>query len=164
MTLNKGTNYARATEQVGERDPQQETVLVPGTGFDRLMREDSSSHAWSEKEELANLVVSKVHADLGIEDQDSSRSYDDGGVDHDDGGHVSKSRKVTKVETRRLHKQIRRANVSTKLESYEDLEARMEHMGSPVKGHFDEDSGCAMTRSEWEAIAHDSAKKAADAR
>ena len=52
------------------------------------MWEDSSSpcHAWSEKEQLANLVVS----DLGIiEDEDFSRSYDDheGGVDNEDGGH-----------------------------------------------------------------------------
>ena len=36
---------------------------------------------------------------------------------------VSKSRKV---EKRRLHKQRQRANVSAKLESYEDLEARMD--------------------------------------
>ena len=40
----------------------------------------------------------------------------------------------------------------------------MEHMESHVKGHFDEDPDRAMTRSEWEAIAQDSAKKAADAR
>ena len=51
----------------------------PGTSFfhfaDRLVWEDSS-HAWSEKGELANLVVSKVRSDLGITDEDSSRSYD----------------------------------------------------------------------------------------
>ena len=40
----------------------------------------------------------------------------------------------------------------------------MEHMESLVKGHFDEDPDRAMTRAEWEAIAVDSAKKAADAR
>ena len=53
---------------------------------DHLMWEGSSSHAWSEKEEFANLVVSKVRSDLGIEDEDSSRSYDEGGVEHKDGG------------------------------------------------------------------------------
>ena len=51
---------------------------------DRLMWEDSSPHAWSEKEELANLVVSKVRSDLGIEDEDSLRSYDERGVEHED--------------------------------------------------------------------------------
>ena len=40
----------------------------------------------------------------------------------------------------------------------------MEHTESLVKGHFDEDPGRAMTRSEWEAIAQDSAKKSVDAR
>ena len=39
----------------------------------------------------------------------------------------------------------------------------MKHMESLVWGHFDEDPDRAMTRSEWEAIARDSAKKAADA-
>ena len=106
------------------------------------MWEDSSlqCHVWSEKEELANRVVSKFRTDLGIGGEDSSKSYDEGGVEHDDGDHdiVSKSRKV---EKRRLHKQRRRANVSAKLEPYEDLEfeARMERMESLVKGHFDED-------------------------
>ena len=74
--------------------------------FDRLMWEDSSSHTRSEKEELANhvVIISKVRTDLGIEDEDSSRSHDEGGVDHGDGGHdiVSKS---LKVEKQRLHKQ-----------------------------------------------------------
>ena len=37
-------------------------------------------------------------------------------------------------------------------------------MESLVKGHFDEDPNRAMTRSEWEAIAQDSAKQATDAR
>ena len=48
----------------------------------------------------------------------------------------------------------------------EDLEARMEHMESLVKEHFDEDPDRAMTRVEREAIAEDSAKKlnASDAR
>ena len=61
---------------------------------------------------------------------------------------------------------MQRANVSAKLESYEDLEARMEHNGmeSLVKGHFDEDPDRAMTRSKWEDIAEDSAKKASDSR
>lgn len=33
----------------------------------------------------------------------------------------------------------------TKLESYEDLEARMEHMESLIQRHFDEDPNRAMT-------------------
>ena len=94
------------------------------------MWEDSSSHARSEKETLANLVASKVRSDLCIADENSSISYDEGGVEHEDGDHVSKSRKV---EKRRLHKQRQRANVSAKLESCEDLEARMVHMESLVK-------------------------------
>ena len=60
-------------------------------------------------------------------------------MENEDGGHVSKSRKG---EKRRLHEQRQRANVhnvNAKLESYEDLEARMEHMESLVKGNFDED-------------------------
>ena len=80
---------------------------------------------------------------------------------YEDGDHVYKSRNI---EKRRLHKQRQRANVSVKLESYEDLEARMDHTESLVEGHFDEAPDRAMTRSEWEAIAQDSAKKAADAR
>ena len=90
----------------------------PGTSFfnfaDRLVWEDSS-HAWSEKEELANLVVSKVRSDLGIQ---------------------------TRTPRDRM----------------------MEHKEPPVNGHFDEYPDRAMTRSEWEAIAHSSAKNAADAR
>ena len=76
------------------------------------MWEDSSSHAWSEKEELANLLVSKfrIYSDLGIKDEDSSRSYDK--------DHVPKP---CKVEKRRLHKQRQRANVDANLDSYEDL-------------------------------------------
>ena len=61
-------------------------------------------------------------------------------------------------------KQRQRADVSAKLESYEDLEARMEHLESLFKGHFDEEPDRAMTRLEWVAIAEDSAKKASDAR
>ena len=60
-------------------------------------------HHWSEKKELANLVVSKVRSDLGFEDEGSSRSYDEGCMEHEDEDHVSKSRKL---EKRRLHKQI----------------------------------------------------------
>ena len=80
---------------------------------------------------------------------------------NEDGDRVNKS---CKPEKRRLHKQRRRASVNAKLESYEDLEARMEHMESLVEGHFDEDPDRAITRSEWEAIVQDSAKKAADTR
>ena len=159
----KGKGWNRGARQAWPKGSNNETR---DQFVDHLMWENSSSHAWSVKEELANLVVSKVRSDLGIEDElevrveDSSRSYDEGGVEHEDGDHVSKSRKV---EKRHLHKQRQRTNVSAKLEPYEDLEARMEHMGSLVKGHFDEDPDRAMTRSEWEAIAQDLAKKAADA-
>ena len=73
---------------------------------------------------------------------------------------MCKSRK----EKRRLHKQKQRANVTAKLESYEDLEARMEHMESLIQGHSDEDPDRAMTRAEWDAITVDSAKKASAAR
>ena len=125
------------------------------------MWEDSSSHAWTKKEELADLVAEKAHSDLGIDGEVSSRSYDEGGMENDDEGHVSKSRKL---EKRRIHKQKQRANFSAKIGSYEDLEARMEHMESLVKGHFDGDPDRAMTRAEWGAIAVDSAKNAADAR
>ena len=59
-----------------------------------------------------------------------------------------------KVEKRQLHKQGQRANVPAKLESYEDLEARMEHMEflTSIQGHFDEDPDRAMTRAECDAI------------
>ena len=60
--------------------------------------------------------------------------------------------------------QRQRANVSAKLQSYEDLGARMDDLESLVEGHFNADPDRAMTRSEWEAIVQDSAKKAADAR
>ena len=128
------------------------------------MWEDSSSHAWTEKEELADLVAGKARSDLCIDDDGSSRSYDEGDMENDDGDHdiVSKSRNL---EKRRIHKQKQRANFSAKIESYEDLEARMGHMESLVKGHFDEDPDRTMTSAEWEAIAEDSAKilKASDA-
>ena len=118
-------------------------------------------HHWTEKKELADLVTDKVRSDLGIEGEGSSRPYDEGGMKNDDEDHVSKSRKL---EKRRIHKQKQRANFSAKIESYEDLEARMEHTESLVRGHFDEDPDRAMMRAEWEAITEDSAKKAADAR
>ena len=63
-------------------------------------------------------------------------------LENDDEDHVSKS---CKLEKRRIHKQAQRANFSASIESYEDLEARMEHMESLVKGHFDEDPDRAMT-------------------
>ena len=42
------------------------SVLAESRGqfLDRLMWEDSSSHAWTEKEELADLVGDKVRSDL----------------------------------------------------------------------------------------------------
>ena len=64
----------------------------------------------------------------------------------------------------RLHKQRQRANVNAKLESYEDLEARMELTEPLGKGPFAGAPDRAITSSECEAIAQDSAKKAADAR
>ena len=127
------------------------------------MWEDSSTHAWTEKEELADLVAGKVHTDLGIADEGSSRSYAEGGMENDGKDHAIVS-KPHKLEKRQIHKQKQRANFSAKLESYEDLEARMGHMLSLVRGHFDEDPCRAMTGAEWEAIAEDSAKKATDAR
>ena len=105
--------------------------------LDRLMWDDDSLRAWSpwtEKEELAGIVACRVHTDLGIDDERSSQSYNEGGMDNEGKDHVSKSRKV---EKRRLHKQKQRANVTAKLESYEDLEARMEPMESLIQGHFD---------------------------
>ena len=86
---------------------------------------------------------------------------DEGDMENAGLDHVPKSRKA---EKRRLHKQQHCAVVTAKLESYEDLEARMEHMESLITGHFDEEPDRAMTRAEWEAIAEDSAKKAPDAR
>ena len=120
--------------------------------------EDNSSRAWTE---LAEIVACRVRTDLGIDGEGSSRSYADGGMVNDGEDHVSKSRTVQK---RRLHKQKQRANVTAKLESFEDLEAPMDHMESLIKGHFNEDPGRAMTRAECETIAVDSAKKASDAR
>ena len=107
------------------------------------------------------MVSCRVRTDLGIDGEGSSRSYDEGGMGNEGEGRVSKSRKIAK---RRLHKQKQRAVVTAKLESYEDLEARMEHMDSLIQGNFDEEPGRAMTRAEWDAIAEDSAKKASDAR
>ena len=63
------------------------------------------------------------------------------------------------------HRQNQQANFTAKIESHKlkDLEARMEHTESLIKGHFDEDPDRAMGRTEWETIAVHSAKKAADA-
>ena len=116
---------------------------------------DGASRAWTEKEELAEVVACRARTDLGIDGEGSSRSYDAGGMGNEGEDHVSKSRKV---EKRRLHKQKQRA----KLESYEDLEGRMDHMESIIQWHLDEDPGRAMTpmpRAEWDAVAVDSAKK-----
>ena len=77
------------------------------------MWQDSSSHAWTEKEELADLVADKVRSDLGIAGEGSSRSYDEGGMENDDADNVSKSHKL---EKRRIHKQTQRANFSAKIE------------------------------------------------
>ena len=114
--------------------------------LDRLMWEDGSPHAWTEKEDLADLVADKVRSDLGIGGEDSSRSYDEGGIENDDEDHVSKSHKL---EKQRIHKQKQRAHdiVSAKIASL-DLEARIWHMESLVKRHFDEDPDRAMTRVE----------------
>ena len=107
-------------------------------------------------------MADRVRSNLGIGGEGSSRSYDEGSMENDDEDHVSKSRKL---EKRRIHKQKQRATFSAKIKSYDDLEARMEHnaMESLVRENFDEDPDRAMTRAEWEAMAVDSAKKAADA-
>ena len=102
----------------------------------RLVWEDNSSRAWTEKQELADIVVCRVRTDLGLDEEGSSRSYDDGDMETAGEDHVPKSHNV---EKRRLHKQKQRANVMAKLVSYEDLEARMEHMESLIQGHFDEE-------------------------
>lgn len=60
------------------------------------MWEDTSSRAWTEKEELAEVVACRVRTDLGIDDEGSSRSCDEGGMDNEGEGHVSKSHKVAK--------------------------------------------------------------------
>ena len=68
-----------------------------------------------EKEELAELaeiVACRVRTILGIDDEGSSQSYDEGGMENDGEGHVSKSRKV---EKRRLHNQKQRANASRRV-------------------------------------------------
>ena len=64
------------------------------------------------------------------------RTMSEGGMDHKDDDDVSKSRKL---EKRRIHKQKQRANFSAKIEFYEVVEARTEHMGFLIKGHFDEE-------------------------
>ena len=125
------------------------------------MCEDTSSRAWTEKEELSEIVFCRARIDLGTEKEGSSQSCDEGGMYHDDDDHVSKSRKL---EKRRIHKQKQRANFSAKIESYDDLETRMNHMESLATGHFDEEPDRVLKRAEWEAIAEDSAKKASDAR
>ena len=67
----------------------------------RLLWEDNSSRAWTEREELAEIVACGVRTDLGIDADGSSQSYDEGGMENEGEDHVSKSRKV---EKRRLHK------------------------------------------------------------
>ena len=62
-------------------------------------------------------MVGRVRSGLGIEDE--------GVIEHEDEANMPKSHKH---EKRRLHKQRQRANVSAKLELYQDLEARMEHV------------------------------------
>ena len=53
------------------------------------MWEEMTYHAWSEKEELANLVVSKVRTNLGMDDEGSPQSYDEEGMSYDGKNHVS---------------------------------------------------------------------------
>ena len=65
------------------------------------MWEDNSLRAWTEKEELADIVACRVRTDLGLDEEGSSRSYDDDGMESADEAHVSKSRRL---EKRRLHK------------------------------------------------------------
>ena len=51
------------------------------------MWEDNSSRAWTEKEELADIVACRVRPDLGLDEEGSSRS-DDGGMDNAGEDHV----------------------------------------------------------------------------
>ena len=127
--------------------------------LDRWMWADGSSHASTEKEELADRVASKIPIDLNIDGEGSSRSYVDGSIGNDVRNPVSR-----KLKQRRIHKLKQRANFSARIASHEDLEARMEHAGSLGRGHNDEDPDRAMTKAECEAIAEDVTKKIADAR
>ena len=124
--------------------------------LDRLLWGDSSSHAWTEKEELADLVAGKVPTWSFLARSPNDRTmrvawktmtktmcllhtyYT-----------LSTSRKL---ETRRIHKHKQHANFSAKIESSEKVEARMEHnaMEPLVRGHSDENPDRDMTRVEWE--------------
>ena len=55
------------------------------------MWEDRSSHACTEKREFADLVDGKIRIDLGIDDEGSSQSYDEGGMANKGDHHVPKS-------------------------------------------------------------------------
>ena len=88
---------------------------APGQFAARPLWEHSSPHAVPQKEEHGNLVGSKAQHDLGIDNGGSSRLYDEGGMEHENQGHVANPHKL---EKRRLHKQKQRANFSAKLESY----------------------------------------------
>ena len=77
--------------------------------IDRLMWKDIAACAWTGKEVFSEIVARRVRTDLDIEDEGSSRSYDEGGMEHEDEDHaiVPKSRKV---EKRQLHRKRQQAN------------------------------------------------------
>ena len=55
--------------------------------LNRLIWEDNSTHAWTEKEGLVNLVAGKFRTTMGIDDDGSSQSYDEGGMENDGEDH-----------------------------------------------------------------------------
>ena len=107
----KGTMELRGALSMAERRPNVGKGESRDQFLDQHMTlwEDNSLRAWSENEQLAEIVACRVCSGLGIGDAGSSRPYDEGGMENEGEGHVSKSRKV---EKRRLHKQQQRVNVS----------------------------------------------------
>ena len=78
------------------------------------MWKDNSLRSWTEKEGLAEIVACRVRTNLGIDDEGSTRPYDDGGMDNEGEDHVSKSRREATISQAKA----RIANVTAKLESY----------------------------------------------
>ena len=62
--------------------------------LDRLMRGDTSPRALTEKEELVEVVASRVCTRRSIDDEGSSRSHDEGGLNNEGEDRVSKSCKI----------------------------------------------------------------------
>ena len=75
--------YGSLGKGKGQRNRGTRSAYSKGSGkgesrdqsLDRLMWEDNSSRAWTEKEELAEIVACRVRTDLGIDDEGSSRSW-----------------------------------------------------------------------------------------